>query len=57
MLTHYARTYDGLAYAQTLVDKLEVREYLHALGSYVSVLELGMYDATGRSTPNCNRAA
>lgn len=48
MLTHYARTYDGLAYAQTLVDKLEVREYLHALGSYVSVLELGMYDATGK---------
>ena len=47
MLTHDARTYDGLAYAQTLVDKLEVREYLHALGSYVSVLELGMYDATG----------
>jgi hydrogen peroxide-dependent heme synthase len=48
MLTHYARTYDGLAYAQTLVDKLEVREYLQALGSYVSVLELGMYDATGK---------
>jgi len=48
MLTHYARTYDGLAYAQTLVDKLEVREYLRPLGSYVSVLELGMYDATGK---------
>jgi len=48
MLTHYARTYDGLAYAQTLVDKLEVREYLQALGSYVSVLELGMYDATAK---------
>ena len=48
MLTHYARTYDGLAYAQTLVDKLEMREYLQALGSYVSVLELGMYDATGK---------
>jgi hydrogen peroxide-dependent heme synthase len=48
MVTHYARTFDGLAYAQTLVDKLEVREYLHPLGSYVSVLELGMYDATGK---------
>jgi len=48
MLTHYARTYDGLAYAQTLVDKLETREYLQPLGSYVSVLELGMYDATGK---------
>ncbi len=48
MLTHYARTFDGLTYAQTLVDKLEVREHLQPLGSYVSVLELGMYDATGK---------
>jgi len=48
MLTHYARTFDGLTYAQTLVDKLEVREHLRPLGSYVSVLELGMYDATGK---------
>lgn len=46
MITHYARTFDGLAYAQTLVDKLELREFLDAQGSYVSVLELGMYDAT-----------
>ena len=48
MLTHYSRTYDGLAYAQTLVDKLELREYLRPLGSYVSVLEVGMYDATAK---------
>jgi peroxiredoxin len=48
MLTHYARTFDGLAYAQTLVDKLELREYLTLQGSYVSVLELGLYDATGK---------
>ncbi len=48
MLTHYARTFDGLAYAQTLVDKLELRRYLQPLGSYVSVLELGLYEATGK---------
>ncbi len=48
MLTHYARTFDGLAYAQTLVDKLELRGFLQPLGSYVSVLEIGMYDATGK---------
>ena len=48
MLTHYARTFDGLAYAQTLVDKLELREFLAPHGSYVSVLELGLYDATGK---------
>jgi chlorite dismutase len=48
MLTHYARGFDGLAYAQTLVDKLELREFLVPLGSYVSVLEVGMYGATGK---------
>ncbi len=48
MLTHYSRTYDGLAYMQTLVDKLELREFLKPLGSYVSVLEVGMYDATAK---------
>ncbi|HVA26716.1 MAG TPA: chlorite dismutase family protein, partial [Candidatus Baltobacteraceae bacterium] len=48
MVTHYAREYDGIAYAQTLLDKLEVREFLTPLGSYASVLELGMYDATGK---------
>ncbi len=48
MLTHYAKTYDGIAYAQTLVDKLEICDYLIPLGSYVSVLEVGLYDATGK---------
>jgi peroxiredoxin len=48
MLTHYARTFEGLAYAQTLVDKLELRAFLSPQGSYVSVLELGLYDATAK---------
>ncbi len=48
MLTHYAREYEGLVYSQTLVDKLELRDFLKPLGSYVSVLEVGMYDATGK---------
>ncbi len=48
MLTHYARSFDGLAYAQTLVDKLELRRYLAPVGSYVSVLEVGLYGATGK---------
>lgn len=48
MLVHYAQTYDGLAYAQTLVDKLDLRSYLKPLSSYVSVLELGLYDATAK---------
>jgi len=48
MLTHYARTFEGLSYAQTLIDKLELRDFLKPRASYVSVLELGLYDATGK---------
>ena len=46
MLTHYAKSFDGLAHAQNIVDGLELAEYLDPLHSYVSVLELGLYDAT-----------
>ncbi len=48
MTTHYAKSFDGLAYAQTLVDKLDLCDFLIPLGSYVSVLEVGLYDATGK---------
>ncbi len=48
MLTHYSKTYEGLALAQTLVDKLELSEFLTPATSYVSVLELGLYDATAK---------
>jgi chlorite dismutase len=48
MLTHYAREYDGLAEAQVLIDKLEISDFLLPMSSYVSVLEIGLYDATGK---------
>jgi chlorite dismutase len=48
MLTHYAKTFDGLAHVQASVDKLDLSDYLIPLGSYVSVLEVGLYDATGK---------
>lgn len=48
MLTHYAKSFDGLARAQTLVDRLELADYLRPKASYVSVLELGLYEATGK---------
>lgn len=48
MLTHYSKDYDGLAHAQIVVDKLRLAEYLRPTSSYVSVLELGLYDATGK---------
>ncbi|HEY9084649.1 MAG TPA: hydrogen peroxide-dependent heme synthase [Candidatus Tyrphobacter sp.] len=48
MLVHYARSYDELAYLQMLVDKLDIRALLSPRGSYASVLELGLYDATAK---------
>lgn len=48
MLTHYSRNYDGLAHAQTVIDKTRLAAFLMPETSYVSVLELGLYDATGK---------
>ncbi len=48
MLTHYSRNYDGLAEAQTAFDKTALSAFFISSFSYVSVLELGLYDATGK---------
>lgn len=48
MFTHYSKKYEGLAHAQTVVDKLRLSEFITPATSYVSVLELGLYDATGK---------
>jgi len=48
MVTHYARTFDELALAETQFDKLELAQFLQPVSSYVSILELGLYDATGK---------
>jgi peroxiredoxin len=48
MFTHYARRFDDLAAAQTLVDKLALANFLTVQSSYVSILELGLYDATAK---------
>ena len=48
MFTHYAKSFDGLGAAQTQIDACELSEYLEPRDSYVSILELGLYEATGR---------
>lgn len=48
MFTHYAREFDGLAQAQSALDGCELAEFLEPRDSYVSVLELGLYDATAK---------
>jgi hydrogen peroxide-dependent heme synthase len=46
MVTHYARSFDALGVVQAKVDKLALRDFLEPLGSYVSILELGLYADT-----------
>jgi len=48
MVTHYARTFDELGAAQTGFDKLGLRDVFEPTTSYVSILELGLYEATGK---------
>jgi chlorite dismutase len=48
MFTHYAKSFDELAVVQGRIDKLELADYLEPHASYVSILELGLYEATGR---------
>lgn len=48
MITIYSKKYEGLALAEMLVNKMPLSEYLTPGLSYVSILELGLYDATGK---------
>jgi len=48
MLTHYARTFDALGEAQMGFDKLALADFLTPTTSYVSILELGLYEASAR---------
>jgi peroxiredoxin len=48
MFTHYAHTFDELGAAEVRVDKLALADYLAPTSSYVSVLELGLYEATAK---------
>ena len=48
MLTHYAKTFDALGEAQMGFDKLALADFLTPTTSYVSILELGLYEASAR---------
>jgi chlorite dismutase len=48
MLTHYAKSFDELGVVQARFDKLALSEFLESQTSYVSILELGLYEATGK---------
>lgn len=46
MITHYARSFEQLAAVQTKVDRLGLSNFFRCVNSYVSILELGLYEAT-----------
>ncbi len=48
MLIHFRRSLEELEAAQLLVDRLDLAAFLQATTSYVSVVELGMYEMTAQ---------
>ena len=48
MLVHFRKSFEDLQAAQIAVAQLPVAPYLEAITSYVSILELGMYEMTAQ---------
>src|SRR5690349_23017238 len=46
MLVHFRRTLDELNHAELTVAGSELNEYLEPITSYLSVIELGLYEAS-----------
>ena len=46
MLVHFRRTLDALNHAELIVAGSEINEYLEPTTSYLSVIELGLYEAS-----------
>jgi peroxiredoxin len=48
MFVHFRRSFEDLSCAQLALSRSELNEYLEPTTSYVSVVELGMYDMTAK---------
>lgn len=46
MIVHFRRSFDELARAESAVAGLAIGDYLAATTSYLSVIEIGLYEAT-----------
>jgi len=46
VLIHFRRSFDELVEAQTAIGKLRISDYLEPTTSYVSMIEIGLYEAT-----------
>ncbi|HUQ90278.1 MAG TPA: hydrogen peroxide-dependent heme synthase [Bryobacteraceae bacterium] len=49
MLVHFRRNFEELALAQRAVGRLRLSEYVEHTTSYVSVVELGLYESTSKT--------
>ncbi len=46
MLLHFRRSFEELNHAQLAVARLRLSDYLEPVNSYVSIIELGLYEST-----------
>ena len=51
MLVHFRRTFDAANEAELQVARLGLSDFLEPTTSYVSVVELGLYEASIPSVP------
>ena len=49
MFVHFRRSFEELNQAQVSVARLELSEYLEPMHSYLSVVELGLYESTSKT--------
>jgi len=49
MLIHFRKDFEELAAAQMAVSRLRLSEFLEPVNSYVSVVELGLYESSGKT--------
>ncbi len=48
MLVHFRRSFEELNQAETAMARLELSDYLEPASSYLSVVELGLYESTSK---------
>jgi hydrogen peroxide-dependent heme synthase len=48
LLVHFRRTFEELTRVQTAIARLELNDYLEPASSYLSVVELGLYESTSK---------
>jgi chlorite dismutase len=49
LILHFRRSFEELNQAQVAVSRLAISEYLEPVHSYLSVIELGLYDSTSNA--------